>query len=200
LARKPGSDAIFVQRASTCTTAEAEPDCAEAANSHYLQVSECGAEYSLTPFVVGRGLSAALALQTRACDGTVVPKRKLIRRFFYLSPDDVLNYVDVTPNGMTAPVALVENIEQMQIEYGIDADGDGTPDSFAPVPADWTQVIGARLWVLARSATPSPNVRSALEFRMSDTTVAVPAAATNLKRRVHSTYVSFLTPKARRES
>src|SRR5512138_510028 len=70
LNRNPGTDASLVQRASTCTTTDAGAGCAENANNAYLQVSECGDEYSITPFVVAKGNDPALKLQTRACDGT----------------------------------------------------------------------------------------------------------------------------------
>jgi type IV pilus assembly protein PilW len=200
LSRKAGTDAIFIQRASTCTTTEAGAGCAEDAGQAYLQVSECGMEYSIVPYVVARGGDPSLSLQTKACDGTRAPKRRLVRRFYYVSAADVLSSVDITPTGVQAPVALVDNIEQLQIEYAVDVDGDGTPDAFSPTPADWTLVIGARLWVLARSATTSRNGSAALTFEMSDTRFDVPATTLNFKRRVYSTFVSFLTPKSRRES
>jgi len=200
LDRKPGTDAIFVQRASTCTTADAGAACAENASNAYLQVSECGDEYSITPFVVAKGNDAALKLQTRACDGTKAEKRKLIRRIYYINTADVLSYVDVTLAGVTAPVPLVENIEQMQVEYAVDANNDSTPDSFSATPADWTGVTGLRVWLLARSAETSTQAAKALTIQISDTTVDVPAAARNFKRRVYSTYIPFTTPKSRRES
>ena len=200
LARKPGTDAIFTQRASTCTVSEVGSGCGEDAGNAYLQVSECGDEYSATPFVVARGNAATFTLQTKACDGTRATKRKLIRRFFYIDTADVLSYIDITPSGLSAPVAIVENIEQMQIEYAVDNDGDGTPESFTPTPADWSLVVGVRVWLLARSTDASPNAKNATTFQMSDTTVSVPAASANLKRRVYSTYIPFVSPKSRRES
>lgn len=201
--RKADTDAVFVQRASTCSVGEAGCE-AEAVNNAYLQVSECGSEYLTKPFVVGAGGDAtAFTLQTKACDGTKAPKRKLIRRIFYISPANVLSYVDVTLANVSAPVALVDNIEQMQLEYAVDDNGDGTPDSFSSTPADWTQVIGVRVWLLARSTGSSANTKNAMDFRMGDlpaSSVSVGAAATNPKRRVYSTYIPFVTPKMRRES
>jgi type IV pilus assembly protein PilW len=203
LARKAGTDAIFIQRASTCTTSEAGLGCAEDASNAYLQVSECGTEYTATPFVVAVGNNAApFVLQTKACDGTKAAKRKLIRRFYYVSPSDVLSYVDVTTAGVMPPVALVENIEQMQLEYGIDDGGDGTPDRFTPTPAaeDWPNVVGVRVWLLARSTNASSHTANAVTFQMSDTTVDIAAASANFKRRVYTGYIPFLTPKSRLES
>jgi type IV pilus assembly protein PilW len=200
LSRKPGTDAVFVQRASTCTVADAAAACAENVSNAYLQVSECGPEYINTPFVVAKGNDAGFNLQTRACDGTKAEKRKLIRRVYYISTADVLSYVDITLAGVAAPVPLVENIEQMQLEFAVDANSDGTPDSFEVTPADWTGTIGLRLWLLARSAEPSSQAGKALTIRISDTTVDVPSAASNYKRRVYNTYIPFTTPKSRRES
>jgi type IV pilus assembly protein PilW len=199
VSRKAGTDAIFIQRASTCTVADSGSGCAEDVGNAYLQVSECGLEYNTTPFVVAKGNDAAFVLQTKACDGTTATKRKLIRRIFFVSDTDVLSYVDITLNGAMSAVPVVENIEQMQIVYAIDADNDGTPDSFTPTPADWSQVIGARVWLLARSSDKSSNASSERTYQMSDTIYTVPAAAANFKRRVYSTYIPFMTPKSRRE-
>jgi type IV pilus assembly protein PilW len=73
--RKAGTDAIFIQRASTCTVSESGTGCAEAAGSAYLQVSECGTEYSATPFVLAKGKDPSFVLQSKACDGTTATKR-----------------------------------------------------------------------------------------------------------------------------
>ena len=200
LNRKPGTDAIFIQRASTCTIAESGTGCGESSANVYLQVSECGSEYSAKPFVVARGRDPSFTLQTKACDGTPATKRRLIRRIYFITPSDVLSYVTISPSGVGTPVALVENIEQMQIEYAVDSNDDGTPDSFTPTPADWSQVIGVRIWLLARSSETSTNAGNALTLQMSDTTLTIPVAAANFKRRVYSTYIPFMTPKSRRES
>ncbi len=202
--RKAGTDAVFVQRASTCAVGDTGCE-AETTNNAYLQVSECGTQYSLTPIVLAQGLSGStvFTMQTKTCVSTATTvKRKLIRRIFYIASNDTLNYQDIPLSGaLQPPVLLAENIEQMQIEYAVDANGDGTPETFVATPTDWSQVIGMRLWLLARSTDKSLNTNKAMTFVMSgDTTVSIPAAATNYKRRVYSTYITFVTPKMRRES
>ena len=201
LTRKAGTDAIFVQRASTCQVGEVECD-AESDKQAYLQVSECGLEYNATPFVLDKGLKTTFTLQSKACDSAIkAGKRRVIRRIYYISTASALSYIDITPNGISTPVALVEDIEQMQFEYAVDSDGDGTIDSFSPTPATWADVIGVRVWLLARSTSASRNAADATTFKLSaDTTVDIPAASSNLKRRVYSTYISFVMPKARKES
>ncbi|CAN7553488.1 PilW family protein [Variovorax paradoxus] len=211
--RKAGTDALFIQRASTCVVGA--PNCPAESNADaYLQVSECGTEYSATPMVLGRGGtgSSTFALQTKTCAGTPAPKRKLIRRIYYVSAANALSYQDIPLSGaLPAPVVLVENIEQLQIEYAFDTGtpADGTPDVFAAAPdplavppTDWTQVIGVRIWLLARSSDPSRYTKNAASFVLGgDTTVSVAAnSAGNPKRRAYSTYISFVTPKARSES
>ena len=213
IARKAGTDALFIQRASTC--AVGDPNCPAESNADaFLQVSECGTEYSETPFVLGRGGTGAstFTLQTKTCAGTAAPKRKLVRRIYYVSAANELSYQDIPLSGaLPAPVVLVENIEQLQIEYAFDTSNpsDGTPDVYAAAPdalavppTDWTQVIGVRIWLLARSSDPSRYTKNAANFVLGgDTTVSITAnSAGNPKRRAYSTYISFITPKARSES
>lgn len=199
LTRKADTDAIFLQRSSTCRIGETECD-AESDKQAYLQVSECGEEYNSTPFILDKGLEATFILKTKLCDGmTHAEKRRLIRRIYYISAASALSYIDIRLDGPTTPVALVEDIEQMQFEYAVDSDGDGTVDSFSSTPTDWAKVIGARVWLLARSTGASRNAANASSFTMADTTVNIAASSSNLKRRVYSTYISFVTPKMRRE-
>ncbi len=205
LARKAGTDAIFVQRASTC--AVGEPNCeVESAANAYLQVSECGSEYGVTPSVLATGADpSAFTLKTKDCAGAIAAKRKLIRRAYYVSTGDVLSYVDLGLGGPSSAVPLVENVEQLQFSYAFDKDADGTAECFASTlagcaGAEWPQVVGVRLWLLARSESASRNAAAAVQFEMDDTTVDVVASTSgNLKRRVYTTYVPFVTPKSRRE-
>lgn len=218
--RKPGTDAIFIQRAATCTTAECGP---EVAARRYLQVSECGTEYNDTAngksFAVVDGLDAGVTRQDKLCAGTPAPRRELIRRIYYINTSDVLSYRDITPAGAGNPVALADNIEQIQFAYGLDgdSDNDGVPDSPVDGTADgffagpkagatsaqtnafWSNVVGVRIWLLARSTSTSTHITSATSYVMDDTTIDVAAGSRGLKRRVYSSYVPFNSPKARRE-
>jgi len=62
-----------------------------------------------------------------------------------------------------APQELVSGVENMQILYGIDTDGDKIPNNFQPASsvANWTQVVCVRIAIITRSddasldATPS---------------------------------------------
>lgn len=191
--RKTGTDAIFVQRVSTCAVGETGCD-AESNNFAYLQVSECGTEYSSTPFVLARGGSGSgtFTLQNKACSSAgTAPRRKLIRRIYYISADNQLSYQEIGITTNPAPVVLVEGIEDMQIEYGIDgAPGtvDGSIDVFkaAPGATEWANVIGLRVGVQALSSAPSRQ--------------AQPGTTDNMKRRVYNTFVPFEAPTLKRQS
>ncbi len=54
---------------------------------------------------------------------------------------------------------LVEGVENMQILYGIDSDGDGTVNQYLPASnaLDFSQVISVRIALLLRSARSLPN-------------------------------------------
>ena len=84
-------------------------------------------------------------------------------------------------------VPLVEGIEYFKVEYGIDpfnASGATTPsaltgqggdslvDSYATAPADWTTVIGARVYVLARNTLPTSGFIDDKSYVLGAATVA----------------------------
>jgi type IV pilus assembly protein PilW len=202
-ARKPGTDAVFIQRASTCMAGE--PGCApQTPGVPYLQVSGCGEEYSTQPFVAAVATSDSsttpFTLRTKECVVTKpAPVRQFLRRIFYIGTDDTLNYVDVTPTGLTAPVLVTAGIENLQVEYAVDGNADGSPDDYtsAPAVADWPNVVASRLWVLSRAMDASPGGEGKT-FTLADT-VFVPAGNDRFKRHVFSTFVTFATPQGIRE-
>ncbi|MGH8660000.1 MAG: PilW family protein [Gammaproteobacteria bacterium] len=202
--RKTDTDALFVQRAATCVAGVG--GCAGlVANDIYVQVSECGAEYSTNPFVLVANSGSPYTLQDKDCAGTPAPVRKFIRRIFFVGSDDKLQYVDIGPLGAGPPVPLAENIENMQVEYGVDTDGDSSPDSFASVPPgappDWTQVVGARVWLLARAPQVTAGYTDDKTYTMGDLNATTYAASLNkgYKRHVFTGYLNFVNPQGRKE-
>lgn len=204
VSRKVGTDAIFIQRASTCAVGDA--DCAAEVNTQgYLQVSECGTEYTTTPFVLLAGASAGLNLKSKTCAAAVATKRRLVRRIYYIDTDDALKSIDITLSGATTPTVLAENIEQMQIEYAVGTGSSiGSAQTFTSTPtaADWPNVVGARVSIIAKSSDSTSNV-PATSFEIGDYTganrISYAAATVAPKRRVYTTYIPFVTPKSRVE-
>lgn len=200
---KAGTDAVFVQRASTCFVGEA--NCAVEVNTQaYLQVSECGFEYSTTPFVLAAGGSnnSVFKLQSKPCDSTgFSTKRRLIRRIFYVNTANALVFQEIPLAGaLPAPVVLVEGIEDFQIEYAVDANNNGSIDDgeFEANPADWRQVIGLRLGVLSASPEAGRAPTGARTFELPGKSVV--KADDRIKRRAYSTTILFESPTARRQS
>lgn len=90
---------------------------------------------------------------------------------------------------------LLSNVEDLQILYGIDATGDQSVDQYTDLPADWNQVITARVCVLIRSE--KPNVVSAGNYLdCNGASIVIPAdrrlrraftATVNLRNRINGT-------------
>jgi type IV pilus assembly protein PilW len=56
-------------------------------------------------------------------------------------------------------VPLVEGIDNLQLEYGLDTTGVGSPSTYTAspaTPAQWAQVVTVRIHVLARNADQTP--------------------------------------------
>jgi type IV pilus assembly protein PilW len=100
-------------------------------------------------------------------------------------------------------VTIAEGIENMQIDYGVDTDGDGTPNG-----ADVTSVAGAEAWkdvvavkihLLARSLDKTPGYVDAKTYTLG---AGGPVAVgdTGYKRHVFVQSVRLVNPSARRQS
>jgi type IV pilus assembly protein PilW len=109
---------------------------------------------------------------------------------------------------------LVEGIENMQIDYGVDTTGDGAPDGqFVASPANpaaWSNLMALRVHLLARNNDSSPGYVDpkayALGYNSLGATQTVTPATdvygsdvTNFKRRVFSQMVRLVNPSSRRD-
>ncbi len=66
--------------------------------------------------------------------------------------------LDNTQNtGGNNPIALIEGVENLQIQYGIDTNADNVPEIYADASAttNWSQVVSARITLLMRSIEES---------------------------------------------
>jgi type IV pilus assembly protein PilW len=144
----------------------------------YLQVSNCPDLAAEAPFVVSNDRTQ-FKLHKVAPAGTppLCTKgfRSEIRRYtthiYYISAcndcsgsgDDIptLKMVEVSPTPVVRPIA--EGIQNMQIEYGLDTSGDGTPDQFVTTidstatPTPWRDVVAVKIFLLARNADRTPG-------------------------------------------
>ena len=170
---KPGSDVLVVRRARTCAAGVAGCQAA-ATGMPYVQASLCASEVSSHRL----GLEGATTFDLKKKDCTTpAEKRQYYTRIYYLSTDNgdgatlpTLMRLELTGSGWVA-VPLVEGIEEFNLEYGMDSDGDGAPDVYAANPSDhpkgactgtcpvnnWMNVVTARFHLLARNLDPSPG-------------------------------------------
>jgi Tfp pilus assembly protein PilW len=77
----------------------------------------------------------------------------LVRLVFVLSPS----------GGQVTSEALVNGVEQIQYQYGIDASGDGQVEQFASATSvsNWNQVVAVRIDMLVRTESEDPDYQDA---------------------------------------
>jgi type IV pilus assembly protein PilW len=119
-----------------------------------------------------------------------------------------LKRIDLTPAGPATPKPIVDGIENLQFDYGIDTSGpgDGSPDVYTNttahaglVPsslAEWQNVMAVRIYVLAR------NLDNTLSFADTKTYVLGPVSVTpggSFRRHAYNQLVRVNNPAGRRE-
>jgi type IV pilus assembly protein PilW len=171
--RVANTDVIVVRRASGCVAGIGT--CPTAVPPQpYLQVAMCATEVADTlsdnQFRLGLMGTATFDRHERDC-ATVAGLRQYFIRFYYISDNNgrgvsipTLKRLDF--NGTSYDdVPLVEGIENVNYEFGIDTDGDGAPDVFMADPTgykgttneSYANIVAVRITLIARSIDPTPN-------------------------------------------
>ena len=147
---------------------------AEARDGAFLQLSKCALE---TPNKLNLGVFSAnpadFSLRNLGC-GTLADVKRFVVRAYYVATCNRCG-VDAIPTLKRAELIgdeivvtpLAEGVENLQVEYGIDGDGDGTPDRYLEYPdaalgaayGAWSNVMAVKLYLLARSADSEPGYR-----------------------------------------
>lgn len=172
---KANTDIIVVRRANTC--AVGDPGCdAAAAGTTYVQSTLCNTELALPTIAQHYVVSSTLAdftLSLRPCVAGSAALRKYVVHIYFVANNN--NAGDGIPTlkraelgaGAFSVVPLVEGIDNLQVEYAIDTDGNGSPNVYSADPStyagcagaaclvNWTNVMGMKLYVLARSTDVS---------------------------------------------
>ena len=183
-----GTDIVVIRRANTTTVAAGSGGAAPVANGFYTQSSNCVTEAPVFQFA-----QSGFTLHDKDCT-TVMPLRQYHVYIYYIAPCSVasgsggacaagdaplptLKRVELLPGSsattgtMSAPVPLVEGIENIQYEYGLDTNGDGSPDSYTAAPAfsptnQWAQVVAIRIHLLARNVDATPGYTDTKSYSM----------------------------------
>jgi type IV pilus assembly protein PilW len=204
--RKAGTPVAVMRRVSSTITPPAQ-----ATVGGYLQVSKCLVDAAA--FVVSN-VPGDFTLRDMDCN-TVAEVRQLVVRSYFVATCDVCG-ADSIPTlkraewigGEIVVTPIAEGIENLQLEYGFDADGDGKPDQYlvAPDPAlgtgygEWANVVAVRMWALVRSPDPQVGyVDATKQFDLGPAGLTKPA--NDGYRRVMLTSLAIpKNPAGRRES
>lgn len=206
------NDILVIRRAQTVTTTVASANAA----AIYLQAN--GESVVLD---VGAN-TANFTLQSK---GATTPIRPFVVRIYFVSPCDVpasgsnctgntddsgvpiptLKRLELTPSGWQV-VPLVQGVERFAVEYGVDGNSDGAPDSYVGTVAgatDWGNVVTVRIHLLVRSTRPSADYEDTKTYRLgtpgSGTIVTVNAPNDGYKRHVFSETIRLTNVSGRRE-
>jgi type IV pilus assembly protein PilW len=207
--RKPGTAILMVRFVGPETTPPAS-----ASGTLYLQLSKCDVE---TPNIQNLGVfsnnPAHFTLHSIGC-ATVADVKRYVSRAYYVATCDrcgidsipTLKRADLIGDQIVvAPV--VEGVENFQVDYGIDANGDGTPDRYleypdatiAPAYGLWANVMAVRVYLLVRSTDPEPGYSETKQFNLGPAGY-VASAADGYKRVLVTSLVRPMNPAGQRET
>jgi type IV pilus assembly protein PilW len=219
-----GTDILVIRRVSTGTTA-----AASLVNKVVYLQSTASPNVTTNPVIDLGSSAAAFNLQIRNGSGANVaaPIRKLDTHIYFVAPcstptgsgntkctagDDggapipTLKRLElsVDASGNTAMVTypLVEGVQNLQVEYALDTDGDGSPNGgFATNPgaaASWQNVMSVALYVLARNTQPSAGYVDNKTYSMGSTAVAAPGDG--FRRHLYTAAVRVKNQSERRDT
>lgn len=215
------SDVLVVRHANTCTAGTAGCD-GEADTGPHIQTSAC--RTAVPPEAMYAIDSAAFPLLEKDCV-TPAARRKIVSNIYYLADSNgvpTLMRASIVNGAYAAPQPLIEGIEALRFEYGIDTlgrnglaisaanPGDGSADEYvsseeledntnpAVKLSRHANIVAARIHVLARNLEKTPGHTDTKSYQLGGTEIA--AADDGYKRHVFSTTVRLVNASARREA
>ena len=215
---KAGTDIIVVKRASSCVAGSANCDAFLAGAPHF-QASLCtptdgsgtelahavssNTDYAAYYFAFSNA-SADFTRRKTSCGATVADIRRYLVHIYFIANNNVagdgiptLKRAEIGAGGFSI-VPLVDGIENMQIQYGLDTNSDGIPNSYTSAPAsvaEWRSAMSARVHLLARNTVSTPSYTDTRTYTLGDETVG--PNNDGYKRHVYSAAVQFVNPSWR---
>jgi type IV pilus assembly protein PilW len=217
---KPNTAVIVVRRADTSIAATAP-------TSPYFNIQTSGCAGDAIAYVFDSYANAGnFTLHSNSSPGCLplvtAPLAKIAPvyiRMFYISTcsqsdctaagaDSVptLKRIDLTATGTTTPVSIIDGIENMQFDYGVDTAGsDGTPDSYVTTPATtavatWGNVMAVRLYLIARNIDTTPGYSDTKTYSLGTAGTFTPSGTeTAYRRHAYTAVVRLNNPSGRRE-
>ena len=213
--RLGGTEALIVRHADTT---DAITFAAGDATNLYLQASRCMLDTQRLVVAAIPTSNPGTTFNLRRPDCSTVNERlrRVTQRTYYVARCNVCAPSDGIPtlkrvemiDGTLRTMSIAEGVENLQVEYGLDTNADGWPDSFAtltlpPVingtaPNVWQNVVSARLHLLTRSTEVTPGFVDARTYQLGPN-VSVTPAADRFKRTLMTSTVRLLNVGMRRE-
>jgi type IV pilus assembly protein PilW len=197
----PDTDVVVVRRFNS----EVTPPAAPVAAQLYFQPSRCATDSTTTPWLVNTGGSGAFSLRRVDCTAPADLYRLRVTMFYVR--DYSVTVGDKIPtlvrleldNGAITTSPMVEGIQDMRFEYGLDTNDDGGPDEYrrcddaAPcTPDQWSQVTAVRAHVLAVNLEPTLGYKDDKEYDMgSGKPRAVGPFGDQYKRHVYAAVITL---------
>ena len=211
--RLAGTEAVVIHRADT----GADITFAGGNTTNlYLQIARCplDAQRLVAAAVPAANPQAVFNLRRPDCATVNNRLRRVTGRTYYIASCNDCAANDGIPtlkrvemiDGALRTVSLAEGVENLQIEYGLDIDNDGRPDSFNTIgsgvingvaPNVWENVVAARLHLLSRSTEPTAGFVDARTYVLGPNVSIVPTD--NFKRTLTTTTVRLFNVGMRRE-
>jgi type IV pilus assembly protein PilW len=223
---KANTDIVVVRRASTCV--RGATDCPAVTSTAYFQASLCNGATELASATTTNQFrldsdTTALNRTKKDCT-TVADMRQFITRIYFIANND--NAGDGVPTlkraelsaGVFGIVSIAPGIDNMQMEYGIDTNGDGVPDDLkadpdtynacaggtaACVVTNWSNVMTVKINLLARNTSASASYSDSktynLGLKADGTANTVGPFSDPYKRHVYQAEVRLTNAAGRRE-
>lgn len=224
---RANTDILVVRRASTC--ALNAPGCDPvAAGDAYLQASGCSAEFTAGNYYAFDSVIANLNLRTKDCVTKALIYQFRTHIYFVANNDKAGDNIPTLKRaelgavgGNFTIVPLVEGIDRLQLDYGLDTNLPTTgapavytadPNTFtdpstgaACVPAAcvgfWRNVVTAKVYVLSRNLTPTQGYTDTKTYTLglnnAGTATVVLPFGDGFKRHVYSTVAVLYNTEGR---
>jgi type IV pilus assembly protein PilW len=204
-----GTDYLAIRRASSC--AVGETGCAAADGNFHLQVHSCASDATRAGSFDISADTGILNFLQRDC-AAEAPIYRFLNRIYYIENDRLMR-AELVGTGYTETV-LVEGVEMMRLEYGMDRDADGQVDAadgitFDPTddplnpgtekPVDWSNVVMVRISLVVRNTKSSGGFVDSKTYTVAGENYSVPAGFEDHRRQVYSRTVGLRNVAGRRE-
>ncbi len=229
---KAGTDILVVRRAAACQAGVS--GCPAVQNNYpYVQSAKCATQLTSLNASYRIGLQGGTIAPTGAFDrqlkdcATNAAQRQYFVRIYYISTNNgqgsnvpTLKRLELNGTGFTT-VPLVEGIENINYEYGVDYTGaagspDGQPDGFTANPttyappgcatcnalSNWMNVVAVRINLLARNTETTPGFTDSKTYTLGLDAGGNPVTYTpgdGYRRHVYTTVVRVVNVSQRRE-